>query len=306
MGLEQIRPGDLTHDAVHWWELAGHDPVDLRQAWAQAHHAARVAALVGSSWAEPRGDGSHGSLTWMSGHGLLDGLFVSEPVAGERPMRGVLRLWNLDLLLVEETGVPIDQVSLVGMTLDEARAWMLRITSEQGDAPRRAPTPVRADPESPVSTSAEPFREISQLAQAELLRLYHNTSAVLEQVSWIVSGSSPVRVWPHSFELGVQVRFGGQDPEVPPRFIVMGLAPPGAFGETGYWYVAPWMASPVSGAAFPPKPGEGRWAAREGELAIAVLPVEAVTSTQERTEQHSRLACFFADAFNESVRLLGS
>jgi len=72
-----IRIGDLTHDAVRWWELAGHDPEDLALAWAQSHHAVRLAALVGSAWGSPRGDSSHTSLTWMSGHGLLDGLFFA-------------------------------------------------------------------------------------------------------------------------------------------------------------------------------------------------------------------------------------
>lgn len=302
--MDQIRAGDLTHDAVHWWELAGHDTEDLRKAWAQSHHAARLPALVGSSWASPRGDGSHGSLTWMSGHGLLDGLFVSEPVEGARPMRGVLRLWNLDLLLVEESGVPIAETALVGMTLDEARNWILSITTEHADTPSRTPTPQRPTPDSPVSTEGQPFAELSQLAQAELLRLYHNTSALLEQVSWTVPGSSPVRVWPHSFELNVQVRLPPKDEDQPPRFIVMGLAPPGDLDPGGYWYVAPWATSPSPDASTLAPPGLGRWAGRTGELPIAVLPIAEVTSTQDKAEQHNRAAQFFAEAFNESIRTL--
>lgn len=302
--MEQIRTGDLTHDAVHWWELAGHDREDLGRAWAQSHHAVRIAALVGTGWAEPRGDGTHGSLTWMSGHGLLDGLFVSEPVAGDRPMRGVLRLWNLDLLLVEESGVQIAQTSLVGMTLEEARAWLVAVTSEHAGEPSRPLTPVRADPDSPVSADGQPFAEASQLAQAELLRLYHNSAAMLEQITWTVPGSSPVRVWPHSFELSIQVRLPSPDPEQPGRFIVMGLAPPGELDEGGYWYVAPWMAQPNTDASRLGTPGKGRWVERTGETPIAVLPIAEVVSTEDRAEQHNRAASFIADAFNASIRAL--
>ncbi len=302
----QIRPGDLAHDAVRWWELAGHDPNDLAQAWALSNHAARLAGLVGSSWATPKGDGTHGTLTWMSGQGLLDGLFVSEPVAGDRPMRGVLRLWNFDLFFVEETGVPIAETSLVGMSLAEGRQWMLDAAQSQAGNPAREPRPSSTEPTHPVSVNGQVFSEPSQLAQAELIRLYANTSAVLEQVSWTVAGSAPVRVWPHSFEMSVQVNLTPENPDEQARLIVMGLAPPGELASAGYWYVAPWQTLPDSDTSRWKSPEYGDWVARKGELPIAVLPIQAVTSTEDPAEQHMRLARFFAEAFNESMRHLGS
>ena len=303
MDTLRIGIGDLTHDAVHWWELAGHDPEDLAGAWAQSHHAARLAALVGTFWGSPRGDSAHTALTWMSGHGLLDGLFVSEPVAGPRPMRGVLRLWNLDLLLVEETGVPIETTQLVGMTLAEAHDWIVQATTTHASSPKRAIHPIKTDPVSPVSAEGKPFAEASHLAQAELIRLYANSTAVLEQFTWTVEGASPVRVWPHSFEASVQVRLPALSPEESPRFIVLGLAPPGELSASGYWYVAPWRVggdeqSPWAALPF------GSWVPRTGEPPIAILPLTEVTSTQNPAEQHARLAGFLASAFNESVQQL--
>lgn len=303
MDTLKIGIGDLTHDAVHWWELAGHDPEDLARAWAQSHHAARLAALVGSCWGSPRGDSAHTALTWMSGHGLLDGLFVSEPVAGERPMRGVLRLWNLDLLLVEETGVPIDKTELIGRTLEDAHAWIVSVTTAQASEPRGKIQPIKAEPASPVSTEGKPFSETSQLAQAELIRLYANTAAVLEQLTWTVEGASPVRVWSHSFEASVQVRLPARSPEESPRFIVLGLAPPGDFSASGYWYVAPWRVGGEDQSPWAALP-VGAWIPRTGEPPIAILPLTEVTSTQNPAEQHARLAGFLALAFNESARQL--
>ena len=303
--MVQIRPGDLTHDAISWWELAGHDPEDLANAWAVLHHAARIPALVGSSWASPRGDGTHATLTWMAGQGLLDGIFVSEPVAGERPMRGVLRLWNFDLFLVEETGVPIDQTNLVGRTVEDARSWMIEKAQEHAGEPKRTIQPAKPEPSSPVSDLGEPFTELSQLAQAELLRLYGNTAALLEQVTWTVEGSTPVRVWPFSMELSVQVRLPQEDKTLPPKFVVMGLAPPGEMSATGYWYVAPWQTQPDPDTSKWNAPSFGSWVPRKSELPIAVLPIAEVTSTEDPAEQHSRLASFLAEAFNEAVRHLG-
>jgi len=293
-----LRAGDLAAEAVHWWELAGHDSADLAQAWAQAHHAIRLAGLVGKSWASPRGDGQHAAMTWYSGQGLLDGLFASEPVAGDRPMRGVIRLWNLDLLFVEESGAPIDQTELVGITLNDARNWMIRAIEQQAGKPNRAVPENQSTPEHPVAASAK-FGGLSQMAHAELLRLYGNTASVLEQVSWTVDGASPVRMWPHSFELSTQVMLS-KDEKMPPKLVVMGLAPPGKLSAGGYWYVAPWRSNVVSEHDSWDTLPVGDWVTGKNELPIAVLPIEDIVESEDPAVQHNRVAEFFATAFNIS------
>jgi hypothetical protein len=294
--LEPLRAGDLAAEAVHWWELAGHDPVDLANAWAQAHHAVRIAGLVGKSWASPRGDGQHAALTWYSGQGLLDGLFASEPVAGDRPMRGVIRLWNLDLLFVEESGAPIDEMEVSGKTLQSVRNWMINAVSQQAGKAGRTVPENQPKPEHGVASGDE-FGELSQMAHAELMRLYGNTASVLEQVSWTVDGASPVRVWPHSFEMSTQVRLSSAD-EMPPKLVVMGLAPPGKLSAGGYWYVAPWRTNVKRESDSWDKLPFGSWHLSEGELPIAVLPIEEVVESEDPAVQHDRVAKFFAASFN--------
>ena len=241
-------------------------------------------------------------MTWYSGQGLLDGLFASEPVSGERPMRGVMRLWNLDLLFVEESGVPIDSTEVGGKTLSETREWMINAVTEQaGDPPRPVPDN-QPKPEHPVADGAA-FGELSQMAHAELMRLYGNTAAVLEQVSWTVEGASPVRVWPHSFEMSTQVRLSAPD-EMPPKLIVMGLAPPGTLAAGGYWYVAPWRSNVQNDTDSWDKLPIGEWTSGKDEIPIAVLPIEAVTETENPAIQHDRVASFFAAAFNVSQKNL--
>ncbi|GAB5495574.1 MAG: hypothetical protein Phyf2KO_06540 [Phycisphaerales bacterium] len=288
----------MSHDAVHWWELAGHDETDLASSWALASHAVRIPGIVGKSWASPRGDAQHASMTWMSGQGLLDGIFVSEPIAGERPMRGVIRLWNLELFLVEESGSPIATTELVGKSIAEAHSWMVSaIENEAGPAPRPVQEPQKL-PEHPVADGA-PVGDLSQLAHAELIRLYSNTAAVLEQVAWTMSGATPVRMWPHSFEMSTQVRLGPKE-ESPPRFIVMGLAPPGKLSLSGYWYVAPWRSTVQGDNDSWEDLPFGSWSKPENEIPIAVLPVADVVSSEDPSVQHNRVASFFAAAFNQS------
>jgi len=291
-----LRAGDLAAEAVHWWELAGHDSADLAQTWAQAHHAVRLAGLVGKSWASPHGNGQHAAMMWYSGQGLLDGLFASEPVSGDRPMRGVIRLWNLNLLLVEESGAEIDKIELVGKTLDDARSWMIDAVKQHAGEPKRMIPENQPTPEHGVAAGAE-FGVLSQMAHAELLRLYGNTASVLEQVSWTIKGASPVRMWPHSFELSMQVRLSAED-EMPPKLVVMGLAPPGKLSAGGYWYVAPWRSNVKSETDSWDELPVGGWITGKNELPVAVLPIREVVKSEDPTVQHNRVAQFFAAAFN--------
>jgi len=113
-------------------------------------------------------------------------------------------------------------------------------------------------------------------------------------------------IWPHSFEVSVQVRLSAKDKDDSPRFIVVGLAPPGELSAAGYWYVAPWRASADDDTSrWAPLPF-GSWVRREGEPPIGVLPLTEVTSTQDPAEQQARLASFLTEAFNESVKHLST
>ena len=292
-----IQPGDLTHDAVHWWELAGHQSEEMQSAWAQVSVALRPLGVFAGRWAEPRDDGSHLSLTWLGGQGLLDGLFVTEPGQGQsQTRRAVLRVWDLMLYLVEESGTPVAETSLVGKTPVESIEWIIQ-TSECQLGP--AGNARWHEPPMEVQTA---FVEPSQLAQAELIRLYANTSAVLEQISWTVEGAEPVRTDPFTAEMMVQIVLPTSAEATPPNAVLLGLAPPGALSKSGYWYVAPWDAESRLRAFDWPQLTHGTWSRQGEDLPIAILAVDDVTKTQDPREQLERVSEFLAQAANASVR----
>ena len=291
-----IQPGDMAHEAVHWWELAGHQPKEIRTAWRQVTAALRPLATFAGRWIEPQDDRSHLSLTWLGGQGLLDGLFVTEAAQTEtKTMRMVLRVWDLMLYLVEESGSPVAETSLFGKTPSEAAEWMEKTCTEH--------LGIALYKEQPALPSEfeGAFQEPSQLAQAELIRLYADTSSILEQISWTVEGAEPVRTDPYTAEMKIQIVLSPKDQTSPPNAVLLGLAPSGSLSESGYWYVAPWDAESRMRNFDWPELTHGYWSREGDDLPIAVLAVEEVAMSQDPREQLEKVSQFFAQATNRSM-----
>ncbi|HED53543.1 MAG TPA: hypothetical protein ENJ00_05010 [Phycisphaerales bacterium] len=291
-----IQPGDMAHEAVHWWELAGHQPKEIRTAWRQVTAALRPLATFAGRWIEPQDDRSHLSLTWLGGQGLLDGLLVTEAARSDTiPMRAVLRIWDLMLYLVEESGSPVAETSLIGKTVSESIDWLIQTCDKHLGA-----APHRPHPELAIEFEGA-FQEPSQLAQVELIRLYANTSAILEQISWTVEGAEPVRTDPYTAEMMTQIVLSSDGQTTPPNAVLLGLAPSGSFSESGYWYVAPWDAESRMQSFDWPELTHGYWSREGDDLPIAVLAVEEVAKSQDPREQLEKVSQFFAQATNRSM-----
>ena len=301
-------------ESVRWWELAGHDPGALREAWRQTHYAAQAVAEVGKSWGTPAPDDSHTNLSWFDGSGLLEGAMLGQVAgAGSEPVRAALRLQNLRLLLLSPAGAPLAQTSAAGRTVEETIAWMrAAAATKAGDAARQA-DPAPDLPEHPLGAGGR-FDEPAQLAQAELIRLYANASAMLERIATLASpNAEPVRIWPHHFDVATLITVARAEDGAQRRTLGIGLTPPDALIDEGYWYVSGWSVDPPerSGGAMAPLP-VGRWIDRPGALPMAALPLSEITAHPEdpeafadRRTQKGRVAEFLGGAANSTLEALG-
>ncbi|MEM1071701.1 MAG: hypothetical protein AAGH71_02620 [Planctomycetota bacterium] len=293
---------------AHWWELAGHhDPAAVTDAWRVLHYAAQAVAELGKGWAEERADDSHSTLVWVPDHDRLhDQFFAGRLSVGERPARVVLRPWDMQLFLVDAEGEPLDSVGLEGKTSDDSVAWVrergLSLLGEARQASRAAPDL----PEHPLGRGAS-FSEPNQLAVAEMIRLYSNTDALLqaliESVAGEGDGHAEALIWPHHFDLASLLIVDRASDGSMASTVGVGLTPPDALVDEGYWYVSPWSSRPVDGRGVPPLDA-GRWIERAGALPVAVLPTSAVTSSQDPAVQQRRVAWFVASAYRACRKAL--
>jgi hypothetical protein len=271
----------------HWKPLGKVSPLRLVEARLALHHAVQLVAAVGRGLVPPRPDDGHTSLEWQTGlHGLL-----GQEVPGMRTWRAALRPRDLTLLLIVDGGIvwPRD---LAGRARDEAFAWLEEKALDLG-APhgRLAPHVPYALPEHPVGKGGR-FALPGDDSLAEVGRWIADGDALLREVASGWPGSSPVRVWPHHFDVGSVLPLGaggGEDA----ASMGAGLSP----GDEGiaepYLYVTPWPP-PEAGEALPELPAGGRWH-REGWVG-AVLTGSEIVAGGAGEAQAARARAFLEGA----------
>lgn len=203
------------------WERTGSiDPRALVDARVQLHWAAQAVAGVGRTLHACRADDSHTSFTWSA---TLDAL-VQEPFAG---VTSGLSLRDLTLLAIGST---TSELSLTGETLDDAFRFF---EAQFGVALKRPNVDL---PDHPVSDGAKFDADERHLA--ELARYYSNAAEVLDAVVRSETQASPVRCWPHHFDIATLITLSGHDEEA--RTIGVGFSPGDGGSTEPYYYVTPW------------------------------------------------------------------
>ena len=141
---------------------------------------------------------------------------------------------------------------------------------------------------------AEPLRGFE-----ELTRYFADAHRLLLPLAAGRADPSPLRCWPHHFDLGalVQVGEGEGSPSVG-----LGLSPGDAAYAEPYFYVTVWPA-PAGSDALPALPGGGHWH-REGWFG-AVLTGTRLTEVLDAEEQEARARDFLDAAFRTALDVAG-
>jgi hypothetical protein len=239
----------------------------LAEARLAAHWAAQLAAAAGASLLPRAADDSHTSLQWH------DGALVGAPVGARR---AGLRIWDLTLLVLSGDHVA-DSLPLVGRSFEQGLGWLAQ--KLDGALAR----PAHELPAHPVG-DGEPFPAVSREALTELAAWFGSADSVLSSLVPTTPHASPVRCWPHHFDIATLIALDPKDtPAEKARTIGVGLSPGDtSYGEP-YWYVTPWPYPPAEN--LPPLPASARWHT-EGWVG-AVLTASALAGHPD--DQHATL-----------------
>jgi hypothetical protein len=254
--------------AIADWERVGSvDPKKLTDARLSAHWAAQVIAAVGEALVPAEPDFSNTSMDWLSDDRMLAGQLT------QGGARVALRLSDLTMHVTRDRGLEAS-LELAGKTLAEALAWVRGALEKiHGPLATEPSIPTHEMPPHPVG-SGSPFATPDSEALEELARYYANASLFERVVSRNTLGASPVRCWPHHFDIATLVTLDppGSDPEKA-RSIGFGMSPGDTNYDEPYFYINPWPF-PERREGYAEVGGGGHWHT-EGWFG-AVLPASSI------------------------------
>ncbi len=278
-----------------WRPVGGADFAQLSEARMAAHYAAQWLARAARAFIPARLDDSHTNLGWDE---ALDG-FVTHKLQGARLG---LKLPGLVLALLEgDGGTPSRLFPLDGCADKDARAWLgqeihaLGLDAKKLDAPSPYEMPAHAIAKGGAYGASKLASALDELAawfanaEISLGRIQQEYAAKKLQVS-------PLRCWPHHFDLAVLITLdaiGGEHA----RSVNVGLSPGDGSYDEPYFYVSPY---PYPEAAKLPKlPKLGHWHTKGFTAAIA--PASRIIAAQDR---QGETEAFLAEAVAGAVKVL--
>lgn len=284
----------MTHDGPDpWTTLADVAPGALADPLLELHWAVQPLAGAGQTFAAPKPDDSHRSLTWDDDLGG----FLGEEFAGGYPFRVGLSVADLTLHLRDRTPATLGSLSLPGNTMEDAYTWMRTGLSQyMGGTGPIVEQPDFAIPDHPVGEGGR-FRDDRTAERAALAALYRSAASLLSDFVAGRDDASAVRCWPHHFDIATLLTLREAQGDEAARTVGVGMAPVGGGFDSWYWYVSPWPYP--AAASLPAIKGPARWHT-EGWTGV-VLEGEKIVGAPAEARR-----ALVADYVEEAVRASGA
>ncbi|MEJ2236807.1 MAG: hypothetical protein P8X82_00785 [Gemmatimonadales bacterium] len=284
-----------------WQALGGVAPDALVETRIQLHWAVQVVGAVPLAVLEQAPDFSHANLGWIA----EDAAFVTRQVGASPPVRVGLDLLNFDLTVRDAADGVVDTLRLEGKTLDDGYGWIAEMMGRYGVgdvAPEDLHRPDQDFPDHVVRAGA-PFTGGEAVARAELAHWYDNTLLLLSTVVRDYDNASPVRTWPHHFDMATLITLeSAEDPEEM-RSVGVGMVPGDVSYPEPYLYATPWPV-PASPDMFPRLEGGGTWHT-EGWVGAVLTGSTLVVAGDDPVAQAEQAQAFLASAIPAACEIAG-
>lgn len=253
-------------------------PKNLAAARAVAHRAVQLVTRAARANLDPVPDDSHSNLGWDSGEG---GTFLSQPM----PLDGVI--WHATVsfdpfrLALMSDGSTKTSVALDGLAADDAAGWL---DAQLADVGFKQAADVALPYDLPPEVARARVFDLSSglgEAMATLSSWFGFADSVLRAFAAahdsLTPGPSPVRCWPHHFDIATYVALESGDAETA-RGIGIGMSPGDESYDQPYFYVNPWPHLAADDLPALPAPGHWHTQGFVGAIATAeeILSLDAI------------------------------
>ena len=266
-----------------WQRLGRVEPSSLRQARLAAHALAQVPAAVSRAVIPAAPDDSHTSLSWLPEQGALAG----EPILEAGDLRIALLPARQALVTLSAGGslTPIGGAGAALPALLDAAAEAL----EQAGLERPALSVPDYDlPREPYFAEGI-VPEVDEAAAVELAATFANAALVLGELATEHREATPIRCWPHHFDLATLLAIDPPERGESARSIGVGLSPGDDSIEQPYWYVNPWPRVDASRAQAVDSLPAGRW---NHAFLGGLLEHQEIVAAGDAAAQQARVQAF--------------
>ncbi len=226
-------------------------------------------ALTGKYLIEQRPDDSHTGLSWDQDLSA----FVGEPIIRNTGYFIALSPSKLELSIRDQAKNIIDSKNLDKNTRDSILIWLKSALKETGiDSDNLSLQMHYEIPDHPIA-HGQNFEFKKPEYFSVLSDIYANAAHVLSVVQQTIKSSSPVRCWPHHFDIAMLLTLDPEKDAEQARSIGLGMSPGDATYAEPYFYITPWPY-PEKSAELPDLDGSGFWHT-EGWAGV-VLPVSDI------------------------------
>lgn len=266
-------------------------PSELIDARLEAHHAAQWIARATRAYCQPESDDSHTNMAWDSQAQAL----VSRPITANLTLG--LRLEDLTLLARSKEGE--ESFSLIGQTEVAAGEWVGDLVSQYGLDYQKLKEPGPYTLADHSLDSGGTYGTAEAKSRKEFARYYSNVTPFLEVVYDTHSQASPVRCWPHFFDIATLLTFeqkGTSDKAT----IGVGLSPGDATFPEPYVYVSLWP-HPLK-ESLPSLIAPAFWQT-EGFTAVILRSGDLISEISAE-QQKTKVKAIIEQGVKESIQLL--
>ena len=268
--------------------LRHHAPTALAAARTLAHRGVQWPARAAWANLASVADDSHTSLVWDAEMAAL----LGQPLAGG--VRVGLRIGVFELVVTTKTRC--DALALGGKSDAEVGAWLDGKLTGEGLKPASG---IKLPYDMPPTLFARASEEVPHFAALSLW--FAAAADVLEELRTkyrrYKPGPSPVRCWPHHFDIAFLVWLEEGPPEKA-RSIGIGVSPGDGYYAQPYFYLSPYPKPDTEN--LPALPPGGRWHAKDFFGAVATgIDVLALSDPREG------LIRIAEAAFAEGLKRLG-
>ena len=205
-----------------WAQLGSVDPSALEGARNEAHRAVQWVTRAARANLEAKPDDSHSNLGWRPANGALVSHDLPAPDGGSYNLGLVIGEMTL---FIAEGGTRSAELDLTGLGDSDAGAWV------DGELFRRGLN-VADEVEIPyeIPELVGPYGASAAAAEsAELGRWFAIAAELLDSVRGHLAGEvhtiSPVRCWPHHFDIAATIQIDPHESPEQARSIGLGMAP---------------------------------------------------------------------------------